>query len=105
MDKIILLTLLSLCSTVLWGINKKTRLQPVAYDSYVDTIPRSTMDSAYAQKQMAYYKDSPDVPHFDTLTASAVFKQMDSTNMSKAKTDSTQKIISAARKKKKVRKP
>jgi len=68
--------------------------------SYSDTIPKNT-DTSYAQKQHAFYKDTTVIPHFDTLTANGVFKQMDSVDYAnKLKADSLQKKSYPAKNKK-----
>jgi hypothetical protein len=70
--------------------------------TYSDSIPKFA-DSSYAQKQMIYYRDTTVTPHFDTLNASPVFKQIDSINAAKKiKADSVivkKKISHPAKKK------
>jgi hypothetical protein len=68
---------------------------------FTDSIPKN-IDSAYAQKKIAYHQDTVIIPHFDTLTSNPVYQQIDSVNASKAIKDSTsvQKKRSSSKKKK-----
>jgi hypothetical protein len=88
MKKIIAFIIIAgLCSSVLFGNNRNT--DPEA-TYYLDTIPRNT-DTSYGQKQIAFHQEAAVIPHFDTLNANSVYKQMDSiSNAKKIKTDSVQ---------------
>jgi hypothetical protein len=88
MKKIIAFTIIAgLCSSILFGNNRNA--DPRA-TYYLDTIPRNT-DTSYGQKQIAFHQETAVVPHFDTLNANSVYKQMDSVSKAKKlKTDSMQ---------------
>lgn len=68
-----------LCSTILFGNNKPIDLDA---STFTDSIPKN-IDSAYAQKKIAYHQDTAITPHFDTLTSNPVYQQIDSVNTSK----------------------
>jgi hypothetical protein len=98
MKKIIVFTVVNiLCSSLLFGNNKQADLNASAF---TDSIPKN-IDSAYAQKKIAYHRDTAITPHFDTLTSNPVYQQIDSANASKATKDSTsvQKKRSSSKKK------
>jgi len=101
MKKIIAFTVISfLCTSMLLGNNKPINLRA---STFVDSLPKN-IDSAYAQKKIAYHQDTVITPHFDTLNANPVFKQIDSANAAKIKTDSTvvkKKAVHSSKKKNK----
>jgi hypothetical protein len=85
MKKIVIFTAVSiLCSNILLGNNKHIDLNA---SSFTDSIPKN-IDSAYAQKKIAYHQDTAVTPHFDTLTSTPVYQQIDSVNVARSRKDS-----------------